>query len=48
MGEPDLSTDPTFLLDGQKCVACGGTIIAEPVELNEPAILRCRDCGDLT
>lgn len=45
--EPDWLADPTLLLDGCKCSDCGGTVIAEPVELYHPAILRCRDCGAL-
>ena len=47
MSDIDWTNDPTILLDGQRCVECGGTIIAEPVELFEVPILRCRDCGDL-
>lgn len=46
--EPAWMDDPTILLDGTKCVECGGTVVAEPVELYEAAILRCRDCGALT
>jgi hypothetical protein len=39
--------DPTLLLDGSKCVECGGVNIAEPVEALAAAIVRCRDCGAL-
>jgi hypothetical protein len=45
--EVDWMADPTLLLDGQRCVDCGGTLIAEPVIIYEPAIVRCRDCGAL-
>jgi hypothetical protein len=45
--EVDWMADPTLLLDGQRCVDCAGTLIAEPVIIYEPAIVRCRDCGAL-
>lgn len=45
--EPDWTRDATYILDGQKCVECGGTIVADPVELYCEPVLRCRDCGDL-
>lgn len=45
MDDIDWTNDPTILLDGQKCVECGGTLVAEPVELYEPTTVRCRDCG---
>lgn len=41
----DWSTDPTFVLDGQKCVDCSGTLVAEPAELGAETVVRCRDCG---
>lgn len=41
----DWTDDPTILLDGQRCVECGGVLVAEPVELFEPTTVRCRDCG---
>lgn len=43
----DLADDLTLSLDGTACRTpeCDGTIIAYPVPANDPARIRCRECG---
>jgi hypothetical protein len=47
--EPDIdwTNDPCILLDGLKCVECGGVLVAEPAEVYETTTVRCRSCGAL-
>jgi hypothetical protein len=47
MDDFDWSTDPVLILDGQKCIDCGGVLVAEPRERGRETIVRCRECGGL-